>query len=103
MSQPGKGEQAGTDCSVCRVFGAGIQLYQVNSGMKGRPLAVGGNVHETEEAIKGEMKETWSVMRSAKYDDMREAMRRLKETILSSAEKGEVKMAIDEIVQKYSS
>ncbi|ORX40718.1 hypothetical protein BD324DRAFT_611861 [Kockovaella imperatae] len=88
---------------ICRVYSAGVQLYQVNSGMKGRPLAVGGIVHETEEAIKEEMTSTWSIMRSSKYDEMRGQISKLRDLLLESTERGETKKAMDSVVETYLS
>ena len=81
----------------------GVQLYQVGSGMKDRPLGAGGVVHETEEAIKQEMSEAWQVMRSERYNEMRNGMGKLKESILESCERGKAKEAVDLIVHDYQS
>ena len=88
--------------TVSRKFNAGIQLHQINSGMKGKALGVGGTVHETESAIKDEMREAWNIMRDdAKWQGMKEGMKTLKDTIRESKENGQAKVARDAFVSKY--
>ncbi|WVQ84878.1 hypothetical protein IAT38_007041 [Cryptococcus sp. DSM 104549] len=87
---------------LSRVWGAGLQLYQINSGMDGQPLGAGGIVEGTSEAISKEMSQAWATMLDDdKWEKMREAMRKVKQVILDSGTKGESFKAKRKLIDTY--
>jgi len=70
--------------------------------MKGKPLASGGIVTETEEAIKAEMAQTWAIMRDEeRYGEFKRNIKELHKTMDESCTNGRAKSARDAIVKKY--
>ena len=90
--------------SVTKIYQVGIQLHQVGTNVKGKPLGSGGIVHDIEEAIKAEMAETWSIMRDeVQYSEFRRNNSKLHRTVEDSCSHGLAKAAKDSIVEKYLS
>jgi hypothetical protein len=90
--------------AVTGVRKAGVELHQVKSGMRGKPLGIGGLVEETEAAIKREMAEAWGAMMDDQgYERFKKEMREIKRIVEASAQCGESRKAMDRILQKYLS
>lgn len=89
---------------VTKIYKVGVQLHQVGTKMKGKPLGSGGIVHETEEAIKAEMAEAWRIMRDEeRYGEFKKNIKDLRGVIDESCTSGKAKSAVDAIVAKYLS
>ena len=89
---------------VTTKYNVGVQLHQVATGLKGKRLGSGGIVHETEEAIKSEMSQAWSIMRDEKrYAEFKKNVKALRHDIDESCANGMAKAARDAIVKRYLS
>lgn len=90
--------------SVTKLWGCGVQLHQVNTGMKGLPLASGGIVTESPEDIKAEMRDAIGAMLDdAKLEEMKVNLRKVEKTMLDSVQKGGAREARGELVELYLS
>ena len=77
-------------------------MYEVGAGMEGKPLAHGGTVIGTEDAIKAEMIAAWEAMYDdAKYAVFKENMRKVKGIIDGSCTRGEASRNLKQLVDTY--
>ena len=81
-------------------WGAAIQLHQVNSGMKGKPLGSGGIVIESEGAIKQEWHDAIIHVRGPAYKNMKRSIVEINAKIRASLEHGKSKEALGALVER---